>query len=403
MSTTIEIAIPNVTVYINKIHGIIVQHTPANNSLLGGQLGLAIYYYTRYKVFGKQEDATVAVRIVTNQVDALNNSDNPLIDYSFSAGAAGLCYVLNLFSAEGLLDVAMDEDFADLEKFIFTAAMHDLHHNNQHDYLHGVMGAVHYFLTRLPNTTIQRYIEEMLAVFCNKAVTSTEGIWFKNNFISTDREEEMNTSLSHGQVSFLLLLMKAAEANINTVHIKNLVAQGLQCLDAYKRTIDFEKEMYAMYPSTINSNNTNEQFFSPRLAWCYGDLNLAHVFYAAEEAIGGVWSKEVRGKFNNVIGINTTLRKTQQTTAATDSQFCHGTAGIAQYYKYLYEQTQIETYKTAWHYWIGQTLRLLPSELDKGTYIGKETDMLEGLVGVNLVLLSYISTKPLLWSKALLI
>jgi lantibiotic biosynthesis protein len=395
--------LPNAATYVQKLHSIIQQCTANNNSLLGGNLGLALYYYTRYKIYNNTTDATAAVRIVTRIIDDLNNSSTPIIDYNFSTGAAGLCYILNIFSAEGIIDVDMDADFAHLEKFIFTAAMYDVHNNNKHDYLHGVMGAVHYFLTRLPNPTIQRYIQEITAVFCNKAIISTQGIWFKNNVIPTDKDAEINTSLAHGQVSFLLLLMQVAHANINTTQINALVAQGLQFLDSYKRAVNFEKEMYAMYPSTINSTNDTEQFFTTRLAWCYGDLNLAHLFYTAEKTIGGVWSEEARRQFNDVIGINTTLRKTAESTAAIDTHFCQGTAGIAQYYKYLYELTQIQAYKTAWHYWIEQTLLLLPSELDKGIYTGRETDMLEGLVGVNLVLLSYIHDAPLQWSKALLI
>jgi hypothetical protein len=45
----------------------------------------------------------------------------------------------------------------------------------------------------------------------------------------------------------------------------------------------------------------------------------------------------------------------------------------------------------------------METELMNATYKNKETELLEGLVGPNLTLLSFVSEKPLEWQKFFLL
>jgi hypothetical protein len=261
------------------------------------------------------------------------------------------------------------------------------------------MGVVHYFLTRLPGKKIENYLNQILEKFCDMAVQEPEGTWFKNYFFKTEPIEEINFGLAHGQSGFLILLMQAAEKGIHPARIRELVENGVALLLHYRQEIDFEKEQVSFFPTAVNSINKNKLALSARLAWCYGDLNIIYTLYEAAAFL----NKPAWALLADQLAEKTMQRKDFNTTVAGDSHFCHGTIGLAQFYKKLYEIRNLPAYKEAWEYWIMKTLELLPGELENNYYQSKENNLLEGLIGVNLGLLSFLSEKELNWSKALLL
>jgi lantibiotic modifying enzyme len=88
---------------------------------------------------------------------------------------------------------------------------------------------------------------------------------------------------------------------------------------------------------------------------------------------------------------------------ATDAHFCHGASGLAHFYKVIYAHTGDERHHQAASYWIGETLRYLNTELKNDYYKNKETDLLNGLPGISLVLLSFTAEKELAWGRAFLL
>jgi lantibiotic biosynthesis protein len=126
-------------------------------------------------------------------------------------------------------------------------------------------------------------------------------------------------------------------------------------------------------------------------------LNETLLFYRA----GKLLDDEELIRLANLTGLSSLMRKDEPSTQIRDSHFCHGSSGLAQFYKVLYQESGNEKYLEGYEYWIEQTILLLEKDMKKDIYIGKEYNFLDGLVGVAFVLLSYISFKPLNWSKAL--
>jgi lantibiotic modifying enzyme len=447
---------------IAATHSIIEKHTPNNHSLLGGTLGLAMYYYTRHAVWGHKGDADKAVDLVENILLELNSNPNPIMGYNLSSGAAGLGYMLHLLQKAKLVDVDVNTMYADMDAFIYTAALKAITDAHNHDYLHGAMGAVHYFLSRLPNATMEKYITQLLEAFCGKAVpvvletqsplqetllgktqspwqetllgktqsplqetllgktqsrlqetllggnggkaipTST-GIWFKNVQLPTDVEDEINLSLAHGQPSFLQILIQASKKKIKVKNIDTLIHTGLQLITSVQQPIDFEKEQYNYFPCTINGTTMQVTKAYSRLAWCYGDLGILSTLYQAAALLPKLWGSTQQLANYYAMGTSTIKRTSLIQTALTDTNFCHGTSGVARCYTYLYQLTGLVVYKEAGNYWLQKTLEQLPTDIEQGIYNGKETDMLDGLVGVNLSLLSYLTPRELQWPKILLV
>jgi lantibiotic biosynthesis protein len=395
---------PTKETILNQIaanHSLIENHVPTNNSLLGGTLGLCMYYYTRYQLWGSKEDADKAVDLVASVLQDLEH--NPIWGYTYGSGAAGLGYMLQLLCKAGMVDMDIETEYAAMDAFIYTAALKDITDAHNHDYLHGAMGAVHYFLSRLPNAPIEKYVTHLLEAFCNKAVPTTTGIWFKNVVLPTDVEQEINLSLAHGQPSFLQLLIQASKLGIKLANIDTIITNGLQFINSVQQKVDFEKEQYNYFPCTINGSTLQVTKAYSRLAWCYGDLGVLSTYYQAAAYMPKLWGSNQQLQKLHTMGTVTTLRKMEHTTSISDSNLCHGSSGVAQYYKYLHKLTGLATYKEASDYWLEQTIALVPQDIEKGIYKGKECDMLDGLVGVSLVLMDSVADAELGWSKVLLI
>jgi lantibiotic biosynthesis protein len=381
-----------------KLQNIINNCLPVDNSLLGGRLGMVLYYYSLYKAFGKKEDAEMAVANLEITVAAIDTDKPQLYGTSFASGSAGLGYIINLLNNNGLIEFEMNE-LATMDQLLFETAMNQINETDAVDYLHGAMGIVYYFIQRLPNKKIAGYLSKLITSFCKKAILEPEGLWFKNYVLEVKEKDEINFSLSHGLSGFLLILIEAAEKGIDVPEIKEIVEKGMEFILFYKKDIDFLKEDFTFFPSTINALDKSQRFYTKRLAWCYGDTNVVLLMIRAGKFLNYPgWIK-----FGNVVGTAGIMRKKMDQIAATESHLCHGTAGLAQFYKKLYTLTKIEAYQKAWHHWIRETVKLLPAELEKGTYAGKECDLLEGLAGVNLALLSFLSEEELDWSSTLLI
>jgi lantibiotic biosynthesis protein len=386
-----------ITTQFNQIHTLISKHQPTNDGLFGGSLGLALYYYNLYQAHGVQADADKAIGYVETTLQKINDGQLNIFGHSFCNGLAGLGYMINELKNADLVEMDIHEEFAELDQLLYQSAKHQLQHSNQHDFLHGAMGIIYYFVTRLPDATIAGYTYELVQLFCDKAVYTDKGIWFKNFVVKEDKDEEINFSLSHGQSSFLIVLALAYHKGITVEHIPLLLEKGVELLLHYKRDPNIATGDYSIFPTSVQDATIH---FSVRLAWCYGDLNVVlAILHAAT-----VLNKPDWFDMANDIALETIKRNDSITSGATDSHLCHGSLGLAQLYKSLFELTEIDAYKEAWEHWVHFTAtEFVPQELATNFYKDKECDLLEGWVGVNLAYLTYLSDKELSWNKIMLL
>jgi lantibiotic biosynthesis protein len=384
--------------HFNQLHQRIEAATPKIHGLAGGGLGLSLYYYNRYKAFGEDADAEKAVTFTEAALEHLNDEQQADFGFTYAQGTTGLMYMLNLLQQEGLIEADMEGDFGELDAFLLNAAKDQLQISNN-DFLHGVMGVVHYFLSRLPSPVIEKYLYDLLGDFCSRAITEPEGTWFRNYVLPIDDLDEMNFGLSHGQTSFLLLLMQAYQKGIRIAAIPALVQSGINLMHHYIQPVRFEAEQFSFFPTSVNAKDKTLLSLSTRLAWCYGDLNMVQVTLKAAIFLN---QPALTAKAHEW-GHATLKRNTPASVAVFNSHFCHGAAGLAQYYRYLHQVSGMAEYEQGAQYWLRQTLTLLPGDLEKGLYKDGETELLDGLTGINLTLLSFLSETPLTWGHALLL
>lgn len=383
----------------HQLHAIIQQYEPENDSLLGGSLGLCVYYYTLYKTFGNDEYAEKALDLVEQAAVLPDEAAKTLFGATFSSGGAGLCYVIKTLHQEGLLDMDLTEDLYDLDEYLYNTAMEMIGEDGNMDYLHGAAGIIHYFTHRLPDEAIQEKLTNLVTAFLNKKISLPGGTWFSGYVQETDDRSEINFSLSHGQTGFLLVLMNAYRKGIQLPQIPEVVRSGVELVLSFRLHPEPGAPLISLFPSTLKSKNHEEYLASNRLAWCYGDLNILLLLY---ESAAFLNKPEWRTMADELAEL-TVARKTEKETAVSDAHFCHGAAGLVTTYNRLFEVSGNPLYKTAAEYWLEKTISLLPHDLENNAYKGKETALLEGLVGINLVLATELSGQKQSWTGMLLV
>jgi len=393
----------------NRIHALVDKAMPTGDGLFSGQLGLSLYYYCVYSLLDETAYAEKSIELLEEVMNREEQSNGGLSGYSLANGTAGLGYLFSLYAAAGMVELNLEEDFAAADEQLFQYALQQLKEEGSPDFLHGASGAMHYFLTRSSEPPIRNYLEQLSDAFAQLAIHTPHGCWFPS-FIADKKEKQfINTSLSHGQTGFLLILLELVENGIREKELRQLVEEGVCFLLQLKEPPDPANGQYSFFPSLVLAAATEKErdhlsknethTFTNRLAWCYGDLNIVLLLYKAAAILNKPQWKMLADEMGNEI----VKRETEESTLVTDSHFCHGAAGLISFYTALYRYSGLPVYQSAANYWMEKTTSYLNKEFDQNYYQGKEADLLEGLPGIALALLSFQYQKETAWDRLLLL
>jgi lantibiotic modifying enzyme len=382
--------------YLTKLQNAIDNITYENDTLFGGKIGAIWQEYHLWQATNDRKHKEEAKQFINEIFEDLNNDNPKFFGASYSGGAAGFCYVVTMLKKYNFLEIALDEDLADLDEYLYESALQFINERNL-DFWHGTFGIVFYFLERLDNPIIRKNAKILIEKTLEKAIISDEGLWFPS--IMSDKDEGIiNFSLSHGQTAFLIILMNAYNKGLCKEIIPEIIRQGTDFIMSHFEQTDFDNNKYSYFPLKINEA-TGVKNFSNRLAFCYGDLNIVLLLYHASEFLGDPMLKQKA----DLLGLSTLMRKDEKTTMVTDAHFCHGSAGVAQFYKTFHRLTGIEAYYRGYEYWLDRTLAFTDEALQKDTFGEEKGSLLNGYVGVSLVFLSYVSKEKLSWEKMFLL
>jgi lantibiotic modifying enzyme len=160
------------------------------------------------------------------------------------------------------------------------------------------------------------------------------------------------------------------------------------------------------FPSWVKLEN--HQPFTSRLAWCYGDLGIGTELYRAGEALNDIELKE----YALTILKHTVQRREVVKENVADGNFCHGSCGLSEVYRSIYQLTKEQLFLETADYWFNVTLDLAVHEdgiAGYKTYLGGKkiyeynSSLLEGATGVGMVFMATLLQKELPWKKALML
>lgn len=367
--------------------------TPVSG-LYGGKAGISLYfsYLSRYK---QNDDFNPTIHKLIN--DSFNDI-NTISSATFSFGISGILWNIHHLKTEQFIDT---EDYFDElipflgEQMLFYARQHNF------DFLHGALG-IAFYLLHFQNIEIDSYLSQFMQLLEQKSIEDEQNMKWEFS-MNNENRKTFNLSLSHGIASVIIFLSKHYhQKRGRPERTRELLKKSLHYLRSQKNSD--EEKCHSLFPA---SGELKEETKNTRLSWCYGDLGTASAFWQAGNILGEMsWKEEALSILQHAA-----LRRDLQINQVADAGICHGTAGIAHIFNRFYRETKQPFLKDAADYWINETLKLATWNDQPCGYKAwqgeqgwvAEQGILEGIAGIGLVLISYLSDNTPAWDQAFLL
>lgn len=320
--------------------------------------------------------------------------------HTFSGGFSGIFYLFEFLREKNFIDIDVSDSQPLLDNYLISRMRIDIQQQN-YDFMHGALGVGLYFLKKGSNTQCIQELINFLYQTAEKDIDEQILKWksainYETNLIG------YNLSLCHGISSIIIFLSRVVNSNIKDERIIQMLYGAVRYLLSQQK--DF-KQFGSYFPS-YSLINSQEPPTKSRLAWCYGDLGTGLALWQAGKTIN---HKEWINKGLEIL-LESTKRRTLPDTFVLDGGICHGSAGVALIYRRMYLETKIDTFKEASDFWVRQTLCFSGFEDGLAGFKTKFKDgwkcdysFLEGVTGIGLVLLSYITDDMQSWDEILLL
>lgn len=235
--------------------------------LYNGEFGILLFmlYYSRSSKIKKY------IQITTKYCETLlQRLGSELRLHTFCGGLAGILYLFEFLKENEFIEIDISEVKASFEEYLIRKMRNDIL-SNHYDFMHGAIGVGLYFLKGETNKEI---IQELI----NFLLTTSEvdspsgGIKWKSK-INKDFMG-YNIALSHGMSSIVLFLCRVIESGNGNSKVKELLKRTM----TYILYQEIDVHEYGSFFPTY-SKESSSSLSGSRLAWCYGDLGIAHMPY----------------------------------------------------------------------------------------------------------------------------
>ncbi len=366
-------------------------------SLMGGQMGFALVEAYAQRYYGQTDDERLWERI-EKSLSAIQTDD---LGHSFAAGISGIAWgFLHLHNAGFVNDIDAQDIVSDLDKPLFELSL-ELIQKGDYDYLHGGLSAGLYYLERQPSPTIEQYVVQLVDALATTAVRLPTGeiCWPFGDFGRWQPGEPVlyNPGLSHGTASIVALLRLFYERGYAANQCAELIQGALLWLWSKRN-----QSGKSVFPTMVTEDQSDQD---SRLGWCYGDLGIANTFWLCGKTFHNAhWQSIALQTF-----LKAAQRRQPQDTGIRDANFCHGSAGVAHFFRQFNRQTPHPLLTEAADYWMQQTALYATPETDENVFLTYEAGqhrpnlgLLDGESSVGLVLLAELGM-PTGWDRLLLL
>ena len=376
-------------------------HNESNIGVHSGLSGLILFklYLAKLKNI---DDTDFAFSLIERSFEKINSGYN----YgTFCSGLAGIGWTLNHLVQEEFIELNLDELLSELDTFLL-AEMKNHFKTGYYDFLHGGIGHLMYFLSRYCHTKTLKekyalYIKNSLDLLESLSQPQQKGLSWPSLIGINEKKLGHNLSLSHGITSIIGVLSKIYRHPEFREQCKPLLKGAL----AFILQFENKNNTKSLFPSVIYDDISPE--YNSRLAWCYGDLGIGLQLWHAGKALSDA---NIKNKAIEVLKHSATRRSAQE-NGVIDAGICHGSFGIAQVFHRIYNETKIELFKESSEYWINDGMQ--KANFTNG-YAGfkqwkdknqwkSETNLLEGVAGIGLVIIEYLADFKMNWDECLMI
>lgn len=374
--------------------------------VLSGISGISLFqfYYARYV-----ENETIADNAVETISETIQRMNEGYSFPTFCTGIAGAGWVLELLNEEEFIDIDSDELLSELDSFLFESLEQDIK-NEYFDFLHGALGYGYYFLKRYENTGLESlkqkytgYILHLVNALKNGSQIDERGCFWKYELNKKEGIIGVNLSLSHGMASVINFLSRLYLYEEFQESIKDLLVHTTEFIINCKYQ---DENQSSLFPSWIYPEM--EKYTNSRLAWCYGDLGIGISLWKV--------GKVLKNKEYCDLAISTlkhsAKRKNAEEAKLNDTGLCHGFFGVVIIFNYIYNETKETVFKETADFWLREALKM---DIHTDGYAGykqwrgdteqwkNETNLLEGIAGIGLAMISCLQPSESKWDECLMI
>ena len=376
----------------SKIHDITmtlldyIKNNSQRNSIgiYDGQFGILLFLTAQNQYFEfKDFDEEIYDVFIKKCIEDLCDIHN---SYTFCSGVIGALESLKQMNAAGWFDV----DYSDIENNYRPLLLRQLKiefEDQNYDFLHGGLGISFYF------NDDPEFIEQTIIGLEKNAIKNADTLKWKS-ILDFSMNRGINIALSHGMASIVVYLSRIHHTGVLTERVNRLLEGTVN----YILTQEIDRNKYGSCFVSQSLENKDE-IYSSRLAWCYGDLGIAAALWQAGKIMrNSEWQKKALDVFEF-----STKRLNPSNTKVFDAELCHGSAGVAMIFDYIFKELNSSIFKEARDYWINETLnyghfangaagylQYYPMERKGHRYV-KSYSLLDGIAGIGMSLLSIYS------------
>lgn len=371
---------------------------PADYSLYGGLPGLVLYYGYRARL---DDNSLYQQRFLDTVQKCMEQGLAQTIRVpSLAGGYFGTAWLLAHLLRNNLVDLEDEEGLLrELSDKAYSDSLASLEANNL-DLLHGAAGALLYFQEIDQYPFARQRISGLSKALLDKAHQLDEHAWWENTADARSNPEGLaaarNTSFAHGTSGLIKLLLGLLDfPEVDQPRLRALLHRALTWLAACQSP---SPATCSRFPD-FAPPRFDERYYRSRLAWCYGDLTIGLTLIDAGLRLDSNWSKLGREVIAAAAG-----RETFDQTLVDENTFCHGAAGLAHCFEWVYRKTGEPEAGRAAAFWLNRTL--MP-DLDNVALnqskpaLPGQYGLLCGNAGVALTLLASIDWKLAGWNRCL--
>lgn len=347
-------------------------------------------FFVQYSQFTGQ-DFSLLIRDGIEKLYTTRNLGNTFWD-----GKAGLFSFYTFLKNKGILTSSDFQFLIANDTQLQEYSIAELKKGNS-DFLYGAIGIAYYYL--------YNYVEKnqaYLGQFFNELrslLNKSSGMFEVYDFDSENTKTgEIHISIPHGILGILKLCIECYRKGI----CRDVSSFLIQKISDYLYSHRVNSSSYTFTNVIHNANALG----SSRLAWCYGDLGAGIILYQC-----GCCLEDSRIKMFGIEILEKCTLIRNETAAIYDASICHGSSGAAYIFGKMFHYSKSQIFRNAQEYWINQTLNYASSSDGVGGYksynitsdsYDDRTDILNGVSGIGLSLLSYLNN-DFSWDYAIML
>jgi lantibiotic modifying enzyme len=379
-------------------------------SLFEGKPGAALFFYqyAQYNPQKKNECYEKINYLIDHAFEYISETAD--VKTSYCDGLIGILWLTQFLRNKGVITME-EEDIPteivhELSAYSIVQSVDQLNC----DLLHGGFGFWAFLLESMDLPEKEKLVRDQLNALNKITLRTPQGCNWKIDpgiFKKNDDEEMLidavsstHLGLAHGISSIVVLLAKTRMQGYAEQETAQCIHKGLTHLKSLRIK---DKKGHYLYPMIVLNDQPQQ---GGRLAWCNGDLSVAHAFWMGWKATEYEdYKMEALQILDNAVTLN------KQHAGIVDAGLCHGAAGIAQIFKRFYWETGEGAYAKAAQEWIARSLEMANYEdgyagyktfaSDKYGGPHPEYGFLSGVAGIGLALLSFLSETPTEWDRVL--